>query len=74
VLEEVALEHAPVELGLGQEVVVDAVLLARARRARGGRHRQLQLGHPLQQRPDQGPLADAGGTRDHEDGQPTTVG
>ena len=41
------LATALVELRLGEEVVVDAVLLARPRRARGGRHGQLELGHPL---------------------------
>ena len=42
-LEEVALEHAAVELDVVEEVVVDAVLLPRARRARGGRDGELEL-------------------------------
>ena len=43
VLDELARGDAPVELLAREEVVVDAVALAGARRARGRRDRQLQL-------------------------------
>ena len=50
-----------------EEVVVDAVLLARPRVARGGRHRQLELRDPLEQAADQRALADPRGSGDDED-------
>ncbi len=42
VLDELAEGDPPVELGAVEEVVVDPVALARARRARSGRHGQLE--------------------------------
>ena len=66
-LEEVALDHPAVELDVVEEVVVHAVLLARARRARGRGDGELELGHALEQRADERALADPGGAGDHED-------
>ena len=67
VLEEVALDDAAVELGVVEEVVVRAVLLPRARRARGRGDGELELGHALEQRADERALADPGGAGDDED-------
>src|SRR5205814_1225600 len=50
-----------------EEVVVDAVDLARARGARGGRDAELELGHALAQRADERALADPRGAGDDED-------
>ena len=50
----------------GEEVVVDAVLLARAGSARRRRHRQLELRQALHQPADQRSLADARGPGDDE--------
>ena len=50
-----------------QEVVVDAVVLARPRLARRGRDRQLELGDALEQTSDQRALPHPGGPGDHED-------
>ena len=70
--------QAAIEVGFGQEMVGDAVLLAGPRRARRRRHRQPELGVALAQRRDQRALADPGGPGDHEYlGQPgaaTTAG
>ena len=44
VLEQLAVGDQPVELGVVDEEVVLAVDLARARRPRGRRHRQVDLG------------------------------
>ena len=66
VLDEVAGRDAVVELLGREEVVVDAVLLARPRRARRRRDRQLERRDAVEQRPDQRPLADSGRARDHE--------
>src|SRR6202011_1436166 len=64
--DEVAGGHAPVELLIGQEVVGAAVDLAGPRLARRRRHRQLQLGDPLHEAPDERALADPRGAGDHE--------
>jgi hypothetical protein len=66
-LDELAGGDPPVELLLGQEPVVLALGLARARVARRGRDAQRQLGDPLAQQPDQRALADAGRPGDDED-------
>ena len=55
------------ELRVVEEVVVDALALPRARRARRGRDAELELGHPLAQEPDERALADARGPGDDED-------
>jgi hypothetical protein len=49
VLDEVARPHAALELLGREEVVVDALRLARAREPRRRRDRQLQIGHALAQ-------------------------
>src|SRR5205814_2117428 len=67
VLEEVSLDDAAIELGVIEEVIVHAVLLPRARVARGGGDGQLELGHALEQRADERSLADPGGAGDDED-------
>jgi hypothetical protein len=67
VLDELAGLHAPVELGVVEEVVVDAVLLTRPRGARGRGHRQLEAGHPVEQRADERSLADPRRAGDDED-------
>ena len=72
VLEELAGVEPPVELRLGDEVVVDAVDLARPPRARRRRHRQLELGNVPEQPLDQSPLAGARLAGDDEDGQRAT--
>src|SRR5207302_9281994 len=66
VLDERALGHVAVELIAREEVVVDAIALARARRARGRRHGELESVQALHQPADQRPLADPRGARDHE--------
>ena len=71
VLDEVALRHAAVEVLAAEEVVVDAVPLARPRVAGGGRDRQLELGLALHQPADQRALADPGGSCDDEHARPT---
>src|SRR5215210_635761 len=67
VLDELARVDAALEIRVVEEVVVDAVLLARPRAARGRRDAEAELRHALAQRPDQGALADARGTGDDED-------
>src|SRR6201999_4161610 len=67
VLEEIAVDHAPIEVGVAEEVIVDAVVLTRTRRTRCCRHGQLELGNPLQQCANQRALADPGRAGDHED-------
>jgi len=67
VLEEVAGDHAAVELGLAEEVVVHAVFLPRTRLARGGGDGELELRNALQQRADEGALPDARRAGDDED-------
>src|SRR5215218_7935475 len=47
VLDEVAAVHARLELVVGEEVVVDAVLLPRPGSARRRRNGELELGHAL---------------------------
>ena len=66
-LDELAGVHAARELRVVEEVVVDAVALAGARRARRGRDAQLERGQPLAQRPDQRPLAHPRRAGDDED-------
>ena len=61
VLDERARLDLAVELLVAEEVVVDAVDLARPRLARRRRDGQLQLGDAREQAADQRPLADAGG-------------
>jgi hypothetical protein len=58
VLEELTAGQPPLELLEREEVVVDAVLLAGARLARGRGDRQLKR-QSLAQAPDQRPLADS---------------
>jgi hypothetical protein len=58
VLEELAARQPALELLEREEVVVDAVLLARARLARGRGDRQLER-QSLAQAPDQRSLADS---------------
>src|SRR5436309_854004 len=55
VLDEVPRLDAALELLVVEEVVVDAVHLARARRARGGRDGELELGAAAAQGADEGP-------------------
>ena len=57
----------PVELGVGHEVIVHSVDLARAGRSGGGGDRDEQIGMTPAQLGDDGPLAHRGGTG--EDGQ-----
>jgi hypothetical protein len=59
VLDELVVAGATVELARIHEVVVHPAALSGTRRARGRRHRQLELGHALEQPPDQRPLADS---------------
>ena len=59
VLDELARLCAPLELFVGEEVVVDARRLARARAPRGRGDRELELGDALEQLADQRSLADA---------------
>jgi len=66
VLEELAGGNPPVELLAGEEVIVDAVDLAHARRARGGGDRQLQVAHAIHHAADQRALAHARWARDDE--------
>src|SRR6516165_7009883 len=66
-LDEVPRGDARVELVGREEVIIDAVDLARPRGAGRGRHGQLEAGHPLEQSADQRALPDAGGAGDHED-------
>ena len=72
VLDELARRDQLVELLAAEEVVVDAVALARARRAGGGRHRQLELRHALAQAADQRALADPRGPR-YDEHAPTAT-
>ena len=67
VLDELAGPHALLEFVLGEEVVRDALHLPRPGSPRRGRDGELERGDALQQRPDQGALADPGGAGDHED-------
>src|SRR4051794_27670765 len=73
VLDEVPRVHARVELLRGQEVVVDPVLLPRARRPRGRGDRQLELGHAREEVRDQRALAHAGRPGDDEDAGAVTA-
>jgi hypothetical protein len=66
VLEELAGEDALVELRLGEEVVVHAVFLPRARTARGGGDGELKLWYALQQCADESALPDTRGAGDDE--------
>src|SRR5207245_1768207 len=66
VLDEVARGDAVLELARGEEVIRDPVPLARPRWPGRRRDRQLERRDPVEQRPDQGALADAGGAGDHE--------
>jgi hypothetical protein len=68
VLEELTGLEPAFELLRGEEVVVAPVVLPRPRRPRRGRNRQAQARLTLEQRADEGALADARRTRDHEDG------
>ena len=61
VLDERAGGDLAIELGVAEEVVVDAVDLAGPRRARRRRDRQLELRHAREQAADQRALADARG-------------
>ena len=65
-LDEFVVADTALELLAIHEVIVGAVALAGARRARGGRDRQLEVRVALQQAPDQGPLADARGPGDND--------
>jgi hypothetical protein len=65
-LDELPRPHPALELLAREEVVVDAISLARTGRTRGGGDRQLQLGQSLHQSPDESPLADARGASDNE--------
>ena len=67
VLDEVTGGDPPLELPGVEEVVVDAVALARPRGAGRGRHRQLEAGDALEQAADQRALADPGRAGDDED-------
>src|SRR5689334_18453780 len=67
VLDELAGLDAALEVRVVEEVVVDTVLLAGARRARRGRDAELEFRHALAQGADQRALADARRTRDDED-------
>ena len=65
-LDEVALLDVALELLGGEEVVVDAVTLARPGLAGRRRHRQLELRYPLEQPSDQRPLPHPRRPGDHE--------
>ncbi len=67
VLEEAAGGDPAVELVAVEEVVVDALGLARPGRPRRRRRRQLELGDDFAEGADQRPLADPGGPGDYED-------
>ena len=69
VLEEGALLDLGDELALAEEVVLDAVRLAGPPRARRRRDRDLEDGHPLDERLDQRSLAGAGRAGDDEHGR-----
>ena len=71
-LEELVLGDERVELGVGDEPVVDAVLLAGARRPGGRRDRDPHLGVALAHRGGDGALADRG--RPGEDDEPRRAG
>src|SRR3954452_5789803 len=64
--EELARLRPAVELVAVEKVVVAAIDLALARRARRRGQRQLEPGHALQQLADQGPLPDPRRPGDHE--------
>jgi hypothetical protein len=68
-LEEVTLRETPVELLVGNEVVVDAVDLAGPSSARRRGDRKRELGKEVEDPLDQGALAGTRLTRDDEDGQ-----
>jgi len=65
-LDELPRLHLTIELLACEEVVVDAVPLARPRSAGGRGDGQLQLSQPLHQSPDESPLAYARGSGDNE--------
>ena len=66
VLDERALAQQRIELLVAEERVVDALLLARPRVARGRRDAQPEPGQLIAQQPDQRPLADPRGAGDDD--------